>query len=234
MYLIPIDKTTLSHETTGNVKQEMINVIYQDVQKWWVKQVLENSTVASKRIIHVVDVSLYSFINAYHLYRCGKLFCDLHTQYEIKLNRQAKHDPENGVWCKVCGNCFVGRKGYNDSQGATRSKTDLFLKQRAKTIDRVYLESNRLEKRLEKLARIHHSADGYNINDPRFSSNNGLLSPSTASLSSFTLDRSDSVSSRDSLGSMLSPKSSFVSNSNSILSMKLKYRGEHCYRVRVA
>lgn len=160
-----------------------------------------------------------------HCRKCGKLFCDSHTQYEIKLNRQAKHDPENGVWCKVCGNCFVGRKGYNDCQGATRSKTDLFLKQRAKTIDRVYLESNRLEKRLEKLARIHHSADGYNINDPRFSSsNNGLLSPSTASLSSFTLDRSDSVSSRDSLGSMLSPKSSFVSNSNSILSMKLKYR----------
>ncbi|KAI7888083.1 uncharacterized protein EV154DRAFT_426303 [Mucor mucedo] len=45
----------------------------------------------------------------------------------------------------------------------------------------------------------------------------------SASLNSFSLDhRSDS--SRDSLGSMLSPKSSFVSNSNSILSMKLKYR----------
>ncbi|KAF1804283.1 hypothetical protein FB192DRAFT_1279461 [Mucor lusitanicus] len=54
--------------------------------------------------------------------------------------------------------------------------------------------------------------------------NSGLLSPSSASLNSFTLDRSDSTSSRDSLGSMLSPKSSFVSNSNSILSMKLKYR----------
>lgn len=115
--------------------------------------------------------------------------------------------------------CYVGRKGYTDDQGATRSKTDIFLKQRAKTIDRVYLESNRLEKRLEKLAKIHQCADG---ND-RFSNNSGLLSPSSASLNSFTLDRSDS--SRDSLGSMLSPKSSFVSNSNSILSMKLKYRG---------
>lgn len=189
---------------------------------------LENSIVASKE--EDTSSGYIPFANANHMHRCGKLFCDSHTQYEIKLNRQAKHDPENGVWCKVCGNCFVGRKGYNDCQGATRSKTDLFLKQRAKTIDRVYLESNRLEKRLEKLARIHHSADGYNINDPRFSSNNnGLLSPSTASLSSFTLDRSDSVSSRDSLGSMLSPKSSFVSNSNSILSMKLKYRGEIDY-----
>jgi hypothetical protein len=139
----------------------------------------------------------------------------------MKLNRQAKHDPENGVWSKACGNCFVNRKGYLDYGGATSSKTELFLKQRAKTIDRVYLESNRLEKRLEKLAKIHHSADG---NDYRFPNNSGLLSPSTASINSFSLDKSDS--SRDSLGSMLSPKSSFVSNSNSILSMKLKYRGK--------
>lgn len=148
------------------------------------------------------------------------MFCDAHTQYEIKLDRQAKHDPDHGAWCKVCMLCYVGRKGYTDDHGATCSKTDMFLKQRSKTIDRVYLDSNRLEKRLEKLAKIHQCADG---ND-RFATNSGLLSPSNVSLSSFTLDKSDS--SRDSLGSMLSPKSSFVSNSNSILSMKLKYRGK--------
>ncbi|KAI9366591.1 FYVE zinc finger-domain-containing protein [Pilaira anomala] len=155
-----------------------------------------------------------------HCRKCGKLFCDAHTQYEIKLNRQAKHDPDHGIWCKVCMQCYVARDGYNDTQGAKRSKTDLFLKQRAKTIDRVYLESNRLEKRLEKLAKIHQSADGKH--DP--SSHQLAGSPSTASMHSFTLERADSISSRDSLGSMLSPKSSFVSNNNSILSMKLKYR----------
>ncbi|CEP08668.1 hypothetical protein [Parasitella parasitica] len=160
-----------------------------------------------------------------HCRSCGKLYCDLHTQYEIKLNRQAHHDPQHGVWCKVCSNCYIGRKGYLDHDGATRSKTAFFLKQREKTIDRVYLESNRLEKRLEKLARIHQSTDSKKPNasgGDRLGS--GLPSPSSASLNSFTLDRSDSTSSRDSLGSMLSPKSSFVSNSNSILSMKLKYR----------
>ncbi|KAG2214054.1 hypothetical protein INT46_004969 [Mucor plumbeus] len=147
-----------------------------------------------------------------HCRNCGKLYCDLHTQYEIKLNRQAHHDPEHG---------------YLDYEGATRSKTAFFLKQREKTIDKVYLKSNRLEKRLEKLARIHQSTDS---KKPSTNSgdlhrlNSGLLSPSSASLNSFTLERSDSTSSRDSLGSMLSPKSSFVSNSNSILSMKLKYR----------
>lgn len=157
--------------------------------------------------------------------RCGKLYCDLHTQYEIKLNRQAQHDPEHGVWCKVCGHCYVNRKGYLDHQGQTQSRTALFLKQRAKTIDRVYLESNRLEKRLEKLAKIHQSTDTKKMNPQQlYEKSNGLLSPSSMSLNSVSLDRSDS--SRDSLGSMLSPKSSFVSNSNSILSMKLKYRGK--------
>ncbi|KAI7901701.1 FYVE zinc finger-domain-containing protein [Cokeromyces recurvatus] len=147
--------------------------------------------------------------------RCGKLYCDLHTQYEIKLSQQGHHDPEHGVWCKVCLNCFTNRKDYNTYEGVTRNRTDYFMKLREKTIDRVQLESNRLEKRLEKLARVHHSMDNLD--------HSGFLSPSSNSLNSFSLDRS-STSSRDSLASMLSPKSSFVSNSNSILSMKLKYR----------
>ncbi|KAI8072202.1 FYVE zinc finger-domain-containing protein [Gilbertella persicaria] len=158
-----------------------------------------------------------------HCRKCGKLFCDTHTQYEIKLDRMARHDPQHGVWSKVCVECYTSRPGYRDHQGTTRSKTALFLKQREKTIDCVHLESNRLEKRLEKLARIHQSTD-LPKKPPMSHHNSGLLSPSSASLNSLSLDRSDSTSSRDSLGSMLSPKSSFVSNSNSILSMKLKYR----------
>jgi hypothetical protein len=117
-----------------------------------------------------------------------------------------------------------------DSEGATQNRTALFLKRREKVIDKVHLEGNRLEKRLEKLARIHQSTDTtkrLNSVDSRFSS--GLLSPSSASLNSVSLDRADSTSSKESLASMLSPKSSFVSNSNSILSMKLKYRGKYKY-----
>ncbi|KAI8877053.1 hypothetical protein K501DRAFT_337674 [Backusella circina FSU 941] len=159
-----------------------------------------------------------------HCGKCGKLYCDAHTQYEIKLNRQAQHDPECGIWCKVCAACYVSRQGYLDQGGgATRNKTKLLLQRRAKTIDKVHLESNRLEKRLEKLAKIHQNTDAVKINDGRYSPPR-LRSSSTASLNSFSVDRSDSTTSRDSLGSMLSSKSSFVSNSNSILSMKLKYR----------
>ncbi|OBZ86973.1 Vacuolar segregation protein pep7, partial [Choanephora cucurbitarum] len=160
--------------------------------------------------------------------RCGRLCCDEHTQYEIRLNTRAQHDPEHGVWSKVCVECFINRPGYLDHQGVTNSKTSMFLKLREKTIDRVYLESNRLEKRLEKLARIHHATD-LQKRPPAITSSSSaslLQPPSLLSHSSSTisLERSDSTSSRDSLGSMLSAKSSFVSNSNSILSMKLKYR----------
>ncbi|KAG1444992.1 hypothetical protein G6F46_008966 [Rhizopus delemar] len=159
-----------------------------------------------------------------HCRMCGRLCCGVHTQYEIKLSRQAKHDAENGIWSKVCMECYVGREGYMNHQGVTRSKTDILLNKRAKIIDKVHLESNRLEKRLEKLARIHLSADNSNERFIHNNSNNVLLSPSS-SIQSVSLDRADSVSSMDSsLGSVLSPKSSFVSNNNSILSMKLKYR----------
>ena len=164
------------------------------------------------------------------LCRCGRLCCDEHTQYEIRLNTRAQHDPEHGVWSKVCVECFINRPGYMDHQGVTNSKTGIFLKLREKTIDRVHLESNRLEKRLEKLARIHHATD-LQKRPPAITSSSSaslLQPPSLLSHSSSTisLERSDSTSSRDSLGSMLSAKSSFVSNSNSILSMKLKYRGK--------
>ncbi|KAI8980498.1 FYVE zinc finger-domain-containing protein [Pilobolus umbonatus] len=155
-----------------------------------------------------------------HCRKCGKLYCDNHTQFEMKLDRQAKHDPESGVWCKVCASCYVNRAGYMDHRGVTRNRTDEFLKLRSKTIDRVYLESNRLEKRLEKLARVHQMADSFKVGPDRFGSP-GISSPSS---NNFSPNYSESASSRDSLTSMLSSKSSLISNHNSILSLKLKYR----------
>ncbi|KAJ8661316.1 hypothetical protein O0I10_003066 [Lichtheimia ornata] len=150
-----------------------------------------------------------------HCRQCGKLFCDPHTQYEMKLDRMARHDPVNGVWCRVCAACFASRTGYIDHHGATRNLTATFIKRREKAIDRVHLESNRLEKRLEKLARIHHAADtGAKIE-------RASPSPSLASLS---LDRSDSTSDSSLGSSVMSPRAGFVSSGNSILSMKLKYR----------
>lgn len=55
--------------------------------------------------------------------KCGKLFCEEHTMYQIKLSRSAQHEPVRGLWCRVCETCYKSREGYNDHNG---EKTQLF------------------------------------------------------------------------------------------------------------
>ncbi|CAG8455569.1 11074_t:CDS:2 [Diversispora eburnea] len=73
----------------------------------------------------------------------------------MKLDKQALHDPDNGYWCRVCEDCFKSRDGYFDTEGVIRSHTSTFIKSRTKGIERAHLEGNRLEKRLEKLAKAY-------------------------------------------------------------------------------
>jgi rabenosyn-5 len=49
--------------------------------------------------------------------KCGKLFCDEHTMYQMKLSRSAQHEPVRGSWCRVCETCYKSREGYNDHNG---------------------------------------------------------------------------------------------------------------------
>ena len=49
--------------------------------------------------------------------KCGKLFCDEHTMYQMKLSRSAQHEPVRGLWCRVCETCYKSREGYNDRHG---------------------------------------------------------------------------------------------------------------------
>ena len=49
--------------------------------------------------------------------KCGKLFCDDHTMYQMKLSRSAQHEPVRGFWCRVCETCYKSREGYNDHNG---------------------------------------------------------------------------------------------------------------------
>lgn len=48
---------------------------------------------------------------------CGKLFCDEHTMYQMKLSRSAQYEPVRGLWCRVCETCYKSRPGYNDHNG---------------------------------------------------------------------------------------------------------------------
>ncbi|KAF2199182.1 hypothetical protein GQ43DRAFT_473853 [Delitschia confertaspora ATCC 74209] len=86
--------------------------------------------------------------------KCGRLFCEDHTMYQMKLSRQATHDPVRGFWCRVCETCYKSREGYNDHRGLERNHFEKFASIRRKHVDREYLEVSRLEKRLTKLTQL--------------------------------------------------------------------------------
>ncbi len=86
--------------------------------------------------------------------KCGRLFCEDHTMYQMKLSRSAQHEPVRGFWCRVCETCYKSREGYNDHNGYIRDHTNEFVAIRRKTVDKSYLEVSRLEKRLTKLTQL--------------------------------------------------------------------------------
>jgi rabenosyn-5 len=86
--------------------------------------------------------------------KCGRLFCEDHTMYQMKLSRAAQHEPVRGFWCRVCETCFKSREGYNDHNGFIKDHTNDFQAMRRKTVDKAYLEVSRLEKRLTKLTQL--------------------------------------------------------------------------------
>ncbi|PSK37302.1 Vacuolar segregation protein pep7 [Elsinoe australis] len=90
-------------------------------------------------------------INCRH---CGKLFCEEHTMYQMKLSRSAAHEPVRGFWCRVCETCYKSRDGYNDHNGLERNHTKDFMDVRRKLVDKQYLEISRLEKRLTRLTQL--------------------------------------------------------------------------------
>ncbi|KAJ4289147.1 carboxypeptidase Y-deficient [Kalmusia sp. IMI 367209] len=85
---------------------------------------------------------------------CGKLFCEDHTMYQMRLSRQARHDPVRGIWCRVCETCYKSREGYNDHNGLNRDHFNEFASIRRKRVDREHMEVSRLEKRLTKLTQL--------------------------------------------------------------------------------
>jgi rabenosyn-5 len=101
--------------------------------------------------------------------KCGRLFCEEHTMYQMKLSKSANHDPVRGYWVRVCETCYKSRDGYNDHNGVLIDHTDMFANTRRKKVERQNLEVSRLEKRLTKLTRLlaDHPED--------LSSSNGLL-----------------------------------------------------------
>lgn len=86
--------------------------------------------------------------------KCGRLFCEMHTMYQMKLSRSATHEPVRGFWCRVCETCYKSREGYNDHNGVMVDHTAAFTAIRGKKVERQNLEIQRLEKRLTKLTQL--------------------------------------------------------------------------------
>ena len=86
--------------------------------------------------------------------KCGRLFCEEHTMYQMKLSRSANHEPVRGVWCRVCETCYKSREGYNDHNGLVRDHMADFAAIRRKKVEKHQLDIQRLEKRLTKLTRL--------------------------------------------------------------------------------
>ena len=61
----------------------------------------------------------------YVKHRCGRLYCDAHTNYQMRLSADARHDPVNGFWSRVCIVCYAGREGYNNHQGIGDLRIDV-------------------------------------------------------------------------------------------------------------
>ncbi|KAK4227576.1 hypothetical protein QBC38DRAFT_526429 [Podospora fimiseda] len=100
------------------------------------------------------DRKLGPLSGAVNCRKCGRLFCEVHTMYQMKLSRSANHEPVRGVWCRVCETCYKSREGYNDHNALFRDHTKNFAAIRSKRVDRQRLEVQRLEKRLTKLTRL--------------------------------------------------------------------------------
>ncbi|SPO01464.1 related to vacuolar segregation protein PEP7 [Cephalotrichum gorgonifer] len=85
---------------------------------------------------------------------CGRLFCEEHTMYQMKLSRSANHEPVRGYWARVCETCYKSREGYNDHDGVLIDHTRAFAEIRKKRVERENLDMARLEKRLTKLTTL--------------------------------------------------------------------------------
>ncbi|KAI2774495.1 hypothetical protein F4815DRAFT_397886 [Daldinia loculata] len=108
--------------------------------------------------------------------QCGRLFCEEHTMYQMKLSRSASHEPVRGYWYRVCETCYKSREGYNDHNGLIRDHIQEFSAIRRKRVDRQTLEISRLEKRLTKLTQLlAHLPEEAGV-----SGGTGLLSPLAA------------------------------------------------------
>ena len=79
--------------------------------------------------------------------KCGFQICNAHSLYQMKLSLLQKHDPVNGIWCRVCFSCYQSSRV--SGMGVFRTTTKLFLQLRQSKVGETLMEANKIEKRVE-------------------------------------------------------------------------------------
>lgn len=81
--------------------------------------------------------------------QCGNIYCQRHSAYRKKLDRDAKPNPDKGIWSRVCLDCFEGDEWRKE--GTLRDVGGVFFESRKARIHDLELLVHRLEKRMKKL-----------------------------------------------------------------------------------
>jgi hypothetical protein len=143
----------ITEEITGTSKSNIkSNQPLIDKSHW------EKSTIDDKCSYPDCEKQLGIRNGKQNCYCCGKLFCDMHTNFSMRLSESAKSDPNSPNWYKVCQSCYTSREGYNNTEGQCRDLSILFLRARKSNIEKLCLEENLLILRLEKLAKLKESS----------------------------------------------------------------------------
>lgn len=97
--------------------------------------------------------------------KCGKLYCNQHTLFRIKLDQIAKYDTL-GIWSRCCEVCYKNKPGYNDF-GTVRDLSLIFNKKRQTKSDETQLYENKLQKRIINMSKTFSSID-YELKNEQF------------------------------------------------------------------
>lgn len=82
--------------------------------------------------------------------KCGLLFCNMHTLYDVKLDSELQYNPRSGSWARCCRKCYLNKPELAIPQARTRDLSQEFENHRSLKLEAKQLEAAKVENRLDK------------------------------------------------------------------------------------